>query len=122
MMGNALRSDINNLYRHDKIQSTNSESLEEEDSYEGKETCDFTGCLAMNFSSRSSTVHVLIRVKFTLMHEIRKISPDLSEFLYERKLHPMSLSTLARRPHSTPQSRNDSHPFSMACSSLEIHG
>ena len=73
MVGNALRSDINNLYRHDKIQSTNSESLEEEDSYEGKETCDFTGCLAMKFFSRSTTVHMLIRVKFTLMHEIRKV-------------------------------------------------
>ena len=49
MMGNGLRSDVNNLYRHDKTQLTNSESLEEEDSYEGKETCDFTGYLGMNY-------------------------------------------------------------------------
>ena len=80
MMGNALRSDTNNLYRHDKFQSTNNESLEEEDSYEEKETCDFTGCLAMNFFSRATTVDMLMRVKFTLMHEIRKIFPNLSEF------------------------------------------
>lgn len=51
MMGSALRSDADNLYRRDIIQSTNSESLEEEDFYEGKEICNFTGCLAMIFFS-----------------------------------------------------------------------
>lgn len=80
MMGSALRSDADNLYRRDIIQSTNSESLEEEDFYEGKEICNFTGCLAMIFFSRSTTVDMVMRVNFTLVHEIRKVFPNLSEF------------------------------------------